>query len=387
MGSKILAFLQRIGKSLMMPIAVLPAAALLLRFGAPDMLNLPLLAKAGQAVFDNLPLLFAIGVALGFAKDAGAAALSAAVGYFVAIAAGKQTYALLLPPGSEHLADKFDLGVLPGILIGLLAGILYQRYHKVKLPRFLGFFGGKRFVPILTSLVAVALGAVLGLIYPPVSHGLQTTGNWILGAGPVGAFVYGVANRLLIPFGFHHIINTLLWFQFGSYTAADGTVVHGEITRFLAGDPTAGGFLAGFYPIMMFGLPAAALAMLHEAKPANYKIASGILISAALTSLVTGITEPIEFSFMFLAPLLYLVHSLLTGGALALCYAFGARDAFGFSAGLIDYLLNFNLAARPLLLLGVGVVTGVFYYVLFRWAIRKFDLKTPGREDEDLAAD
>ncbi|MBE3591777.1 MAG: PTS transporter subunit EIIC [Thermoanaerobacter sp.] len=368
---KWLASLQKLGKALMLPVAVLPAAALLLRLGAPDVFNIPFIMQAGAAVFDNLPLIFAIGIAIGFADGDGVAALAAAVGYFV------------LTKGATTINKDINMGVLGGILMGIIAGYLYNKYHDIKLPDFLGFFGGKRFVPIVTAFAAIVLAFAIGYVWPPIQNGIYAVGEWIIGAGALGVFVYGVLNRLLIPFGLHHVINSLVWFVFGTFKTAAGKVVTGDLNRFFAGDPTAGTFMAGFYPIIMFGLPAAALAMLAAAKPNQRKAVSGVLISAALTAFLTGITEPIEFSFMFLAPVLYVIHALLTGLSLAITYVLGIKDGFGFSAGLIDYILSYGIATKPLLLLLIGVIYGAIYYVVFYYIIVKFNLPTPGRLEEE----
>lgn len=320
---KWLASVQKLGKALMLPVAVLPAAALLLRLGAPDVFNIPFIMQAGAAVFDNLPLIFAIGIAIGFAEGDGVAALAAAVGYFV------------LTKGATTINKDINMGVLGGILMGIIAGYLYNKYHDIKLPDFLGFFGGKRFVPIVTAFAAIVLALVMGYVWPPIQNGIYALGEWIIGAGALGVFVYGVLNRLLIPFGLHHVINSLVWFVFGTFKTAAGEVVTGDLNRFFAGDPTAGIFMAGFYPIMMFGLPAAALAMWAAARPNQRKVVSGVLISAALTALLTGITEPIEFAFMFLAPVLYVIHALLTGLSLAITYILGIKAGFGFRLVLL----------------------------------------------------
>ncbi len=361
--------LQKLGKALMLPVAVLPAAALLLRLGASDVLDIPFIMQAGGAVFDNLPLVFAIGVAVGFAFDgAGAAALAGAVGY------------LTLTKAMVTINKDINMGVLAGILSGIVAGQLYNRFHHIKLPDFLGFFGGKRFVPIASAGVSIVLALIFGFIWPPIQQAIHGVGNWIVGAGLVGAFAFGALNRLLLPLGLHHVINSLVWFVFGSFTDKAGKVVTGDLSRFFAGDPTAGTFMTGFYPIMMFALPAAALAMYTTARPENRKAVSGILLSVALTSFLTGITEPIEFAFMFLAPALYVAHALLTGTALAVCEALGIHHGFGFSAGAIDYVLNYGLATKPLLLIPIGLAFGGVYYFLFVAMIKALDLPTPGRE-------
>jgi len=366
--------LQKIGKALMLPVAVLPAAALLLRFGADDVLNIPFVMKAGGAIFDNLALIFAIGIAVGLAHDSnGAAGLSGAVGY------------LVLTNGVKALDPKLNMSVLAGIISGLLAGYLYNKYYDKKLPDFLGFFGGRRFVPIVTSLAAIVLAGIFGVIWAPIQAGIHAIGEWIIGAGAFGVFAYGLLNRLLIPVGLHHVINSFIWFVFGNYTDKAGKVVTGDLNRFFAGDPSAGTFMAGFYLIFMFALPAVALAIYHRAKPENRKAIGGALFSVAFTAFLTGITEPIEFMFMFLAPFLYVLHSVLTGLALAVTYKLGVLHGFGFSAGLIDYVLNWKLATNPMLIIPAGLAFGALYYVVFSWAIKAFDLPTPGRYDEEEA--
>ncbi|MBD3883510.1 PTS transporter subunit EIIC [Phormidium tenue FACHB-886] len=365
--------LQKLGRALMLPIAVLPAAGLLLRLGAPDLLNIPVMTKAGGAVFENLPAIFATGVAIGFSRDgAGAAGLAGLVGYFV------------LTIGAKTINDTIDMGVLAGIIAGVIAGLLYNRFYNIKLPDFLGFFGGKRFVPIITGGVALGLAILFGYLWPPVQVGIQAVGNWITSSGAIGAFVFGTLNRLLIPVGLHHILNNLLWFVFGSFTKADGTAVTGDLSRFLAGDPTAGTFMTGFYPVMMFGLPLACLAMVHMARPERRRATAGIMLSMALTSFLTGITEPIEFTFMFLAPVLYVIHALLTGISMALMNILGVRHGFTFSAGALDFVLNYGLSTKGWMILVVGLVYGAIYYLLFRFLIQALNLKTPGREEMDL---
>lgn len=368
--------LQSIGKALMLPIAVLPAAALLLRLGAPDVFNIPFITKAGGAVFDNLALIFAIGIAVGLAKDNnGAAGLAGAIGY------------LVLTAGLKAINKDLNMSVLAGIISGIEAGILYNRFHAIKLPEFLGFFGGRRFVPIATAFVSIILAGIFGVIWGPCQAVIHAVGEWIIGAGVVGTFVYGVLNRLLIPIGLHHILNSFIWFVFGNYTTSTGTVVTGDLNRFFAGDPHAGMFMGGFYIMMMFGMPAVALAMYRAAKPENRAKIGGALFSVAFTSFLTGITEPIEFMFMFLAPGLYLVHAILTGLALSVSYSFGILHGFGFSAGFIDYALNWGLATKPILIIPIGLVFGVVYYLIFSWAIRHFDIPTIGRYDEETDTD
>jgi N-acetylglucosamine PTS system EIICBA or EIICB component len=362
-----LGFLQRIGKALMLPIAVLPAAGLLLRFGQPDLLNIPFIANAGNAIFANLALIFAIGVAIGFSKDNnGAAALSGAIGY------------LVLTEGTKALNENINMGVLGGILAGIIAGLLYNRFHDIKLPEWLGFFSGRRFIPIITSLAMVLLAGIAGFAWPPIQDAINGLGNWIIGLGAIGSGIFGFLNRLLIPLGLHHVLNSLFWFQFGEYAGKTG-----DIARFFAGDPSAGAYMTGFFPVMMFGLPGAALAIVAAAKREKRKATLGMFIGLALTSFLTGITEPIEFSFMFIAPLLYGVHAVLTGLSFVITSMLGIRDGFTFSAGAIDYALNFNIAEKPLLLLVVGFVYAVIYFIIFYVLIKALNIKTPGREDDE----
>lgn len=387
LGDRALGAVQNLGRSLMLPIAVLPPAALLLRLGQDDLLGLPWMAAAGDAIFANLPIIFAIGIAVGLTGGEGAAGLAAIVGYLVFAGVFDTVAADLAEDGARPIES---MGVLSGIIVGLVATGLYRRYNDIRLPDYLGFFGGKRFVPIITSLAALALGAIFGFIWPPVEVGVDALGQGIVGLGAIGTGIYGFFNRLLIPVGLHHVLNTYVWFQLGSFNPpGGGEVVHGEISRYFAGDPDAGSFLAGFFPIMMFGLPAAALAMVRHAR--QTKVATGILLSAALASFLTGITEPLEFAFIFVAPLLFIVHAVLTGTALAITTLLGIQMGFGFSAGFIDYALNFTKGNtdRPLLLLGVGLVYAVVYYFVFSFFITRFNLATPGREaaGEETSAD
>ncbi|MEM5399619.1 N-acetylglucosamine-specific PTS transporter subunit IIBC [Paraburkholderia unamae] len=362
--------IQSLGRALMLPIAVLPVAGILLRFGQADMLNIKIIADAGGAIFDNLPLLFAIGIAVGFAKDNnGVAGLAGALGYLVQTAVMKD------------INDKLNMGVLSGVVAGVVAGMLYNRFKDIKLPEFLAFFGGKRFVPIVTGLTCLVLGIVFGYVWGPVQGVIDTAGHWLTTAGAIGTFVYGLLNRLLLVTGLHHILNSLVWFVFGSFTpAAGGAAVTGDLHRFFAGDPTAGSFMAGFFPVMMFGLPAACLAMLHEAPKDKRAMVGGLLFSMALTSFLTGVTEPIEFTFMFLAPVLYAIHAVLTGLSLAICSLLGIKLGFTFSAGAIDYVLNYGLSTHGWYAIPLGAVYAVVYYGLFRFFIRRFNLPTPGRE-------
>ncbi len=368
----ILGYLQKLGAALMLPIAVLPVAAILLRLGQPDLLDIPFMAQAGNAIFSNLPLLFAMGIAVGLAADgAGAAAIAGAVGFFVL----KATTATINP--------DIDMSFFGGIISGVVAGHSYNRFHGASLPDYLGFFGGKRLVPIMTGLFMLAIGWACGYIWPAVQNGIDAFGQGVAESGSLGQFAYGTLNRGLIPFGLHHVLNSYFWFGLGSFTNTAGDVVNGDLHRFFAGDPAAGVFMTGFFPVMMFGLPAAALAMYLTADKSRRAQVGGVLLSVALTAFLTGITEPLEFMFMFLAPGLYAIHALLTGVSLAVTNAMGVLSGFGFSAGLFDMVLNWGLATKPWTLVVIGLVFSVVYFCVFYFAIRAFDLKTPGREQTD----
>ena len=380
---------QRLGRALMLPIAVLPVAGLMLRLGQPDLLDIAWMATAGQAIFSNLGLLFAIGVAVGFARENhGAAGLAAVVGYVVTTKGAEVL--LAVPPealaGFEGAARDLaaagwkareiaKLSVPVGILSGLIAGALYNRYSDIELPDYLAFFGGRRFVPIASGFAGLLLAAAFGYGWPVLEQGMDAASRAVVAAGGAGLFVYGLLNRLLIVTGLHHILNNIAWFILGDYGGATG-----DLNRFFAGDPTAGRFMSGFFPVMMFGLPGACLAMYSTARPERRRVVGGLLLSMALTSFLTGVTEPIEFAFMFLAPVLYAVHAVLTGTAMWLMHWLDVRLGFGFSAGLFDYVLNFRLAEKPLWLLPIGAAYFALYFGLFRWAILRFDLRTPGRE-------
>jgi PTS system N-acetylglucosamine-specific IIC component len=388
--------LQPLGRALMLPIAVLPIAGMLLRLGQPDLLNVAFVAAAGDAIFSHLGLLFAIGVAVGLARENhGAAGLAGAVCFFV-LTEGAKALLTVSPDAAAGFVDQAardlavaawktkqldKLSVPAGILSGVTAGFLYNRFSDIKLPEYLAFFGGRRFVPIVAGAAGL-LGAVLfGLGFPALEGGIDQLSRWVVAAGPFGLFAYGVLNRLLIVTGLHHILNNIAWFIIGDYNGATG-----DLKRFFAGDPTAGAFMAGFFPIMMFGLPAACFAMYRSALPARRKAVAGMLSSLALTSFLTGVTEPIEFSFMFLAPALFLLHAVLTGFSMVIMDLLGVKLGFGFSAGLFDYVLDYGISTRPLLLIPVGLVYFAVYYFSFSWCIRKFDLKTPGREAADIVA-
>ncbi|WP_019832335.1 N-acetylglucosamine-specific PTS transporter subunit IIBC [Sphingomonas sp. PR090111-T3T-6A] len=386
--------LQVLGRALMLPIAVLPIAGLLLRLGQPDLFNIPFVAAAGGAVFDNLGLLFAVGIAVGFARDGNGAAGLAGIVCFLVASRGAATL-LTVPPqtGAGLPADALalateafrtkavaKLSVPIGILSGVIAGSAYNRWSGIKLPDYLSFFGGRRFVPIVCGLAGLVLAAVVGFAYAAIAGGMDALSYGVIHSGVFGLFLYGVLNRLLIVTGLHHILNNVAWFIVGDFHGATG-----DLNRFFAGDPTAGAFMSGFFPVMMFGLPAACLAMYRAALPERRKAVGGLLLSMALTAFLTGVTEPIEFSFMFLAPVLYGLHMLLTGLAMVVMDLLGVKLGFTFSAGLLDYALNFPKATRPLLLVPIGLAYFALYYGVFRWAIARFDIRTPGREEEAVS--
>ncbi|WP_329598402.1 PTS transporter subunit EIIC [Streptomyces pseudovenezuelae] len=398
-GAGLVQGLQKVGRSLQLPIAVLPAAGILLRFGQPDVFGkdgfgwdrvASVFATAGGAIFDNLPLLFCIGVAIGFAKKSdGSTALAAVVGFLVysnVLKAFPVTEAKV-QAGADIAATYNNPGVLGGIIMGLLSAVLWQRFHRTKLVDWLGFFNGRRLVPIIMAFVGTLMGVFFGLVWEPIGEVISNFGEWMTGLGAFGAGLFGLINRALIPIGMHQFVNSVAWFQIGDFKDATGAVVHGDLTRFFAGDPTAGQFMAGFFPIMMFGLPAAAIAIAHSARPERRKAVMGMMISLALTSFVTGVTEPIEFSFMFIAPVLYAIHAVLTALSMAVTWALGVHAGFTFSAGAIDYGLNWNLATKPWLIIPIGLVFGAIYYAVFRFAIVKFNLPTPGREPEEEVED
>ena len=387
--------LQPLGRALMLPIAVLPVAGLLLRIGQPDLLDIAFISAAGAAIFDNLGILFAIGVAAGFARDSnGAACLAGVVCYLVSVN-GAQTFLTApsdvtagLPEAAAASVAKAwafaqvdRLEVPIGILSGLIGGNFYNRFATIALPEYLAFFGGRRFVPIVSGVAGLLIAGLVGLGYAHIDAAVDALSRSVVAAGGFGLFAYGVLNRVLIVTGLHHILNNVAWFVVGDFNGATG-----DLRRFFAGDPNAGAFMTGFFPVMMFGLPAACLAMYQEARRDRRKAVGGMFFSLAFTSFLTGVTEPIEFTFMFLAPLLYAIHAVLTGLSMAIMDALGVKLGFGFSAGLFDYVLNFRVSTRPLLLLPVGAVYFAVYYGVFRFAIRTLDIATPGREKGAVAA-
>lgn len=405
---------QQIGRALMLPVAILPAAGLLLGFGTmfqeenflhyAPIFNVgwfqtlaKVLSSSGDIIFGNLAVLFAIGVAVGLTEGEGVAGLAALVGFLIM----NKTVSVLGGIMEAHVdGNKYamvlgipslQMGVFGGILIGIVAASLYNKFHAIELPSYLGFFAGKRFVPIITAVVSIALGAIMLVVWPPIGNGINTFSHNMIDANPtLAAFVFGVIERALIPFGLHHIWYNPFWFQFGSYTTKAGQLVHGDNLIFFAQMKdnvpfTAGTFMVGKFPFMMFGLPAAALAMYHEAKPEKRLIAGGILASAALTSFLTGITEPIEFSFLFVAPALFGIHCVFAGLSFMVMQLLNVKIGMTFSGGIIDYTLFGILQNRTAwwLVIPVGLCFSVVYYFGFRFAIRKWDLKTPGREDDN----
>jgi PTS system N-acetylglucosamine-specific IIC component len=389
-----LAGLQRFGRSLMLPIAVLPAAGILLRLGQDDMLGkdglgwnkvASVLGAGGGALFNWLPLLFAVGIAVGFAKKGdGSTAVAAVVGFFV-FTSVIQVFAPLkdVPKYKAGVTElqpiNWPYSVLAGVVVGIVAALLWQRYHRIKLPAYLAFFGGRRFVPIITAGVMVILGVLFGLVFHWVNSGIEAAGDAVTASPVWGGGIYGALNRLLIPVGLHQLLNVPVWFIFNG----------GDLTNFFNHVQGSGTFMTGFFPVFMFALPAAALAIWQTARPAQKKVVGGVMIAAALTSFITGVTEPIEFSFMFVAWPLYIFHAIMTGLTLALVNALGIKLGFSFSGGAIDFALNSSLdtAHKAWLLIPIGLVLAVIYYFVFRIVITKWNLRTPGREDDSIEAD
>ena len=384
-------YLQRLGRSLMLPVAVLPAAAILMGIGywidpsgwGSDSALAAFLIKAGGSIIDHIPILFAVGVAFGMAKDKdGSAAISGLVAFLVVTTMlSTNTVALLQGVDVERVDVAFGKidNAFIGILSGLIAAAMYNRFSQVKLPDFLAFFSGKRLVPIMSSIVMLGISAILFYVWPIVFGALVSFGEGISALGATGAGLYGFFNRLLIPTGLHHALNSVFWFD---------TIGINDIGKFWDGSGVkgvTGMYQAGFFPIMMFGLPAAGLAMYHTAKTRRKKQVASLVLAAGFTSFFTGVTEPLEFSFMFLAPMLYVVHAALTGLSLFIAATFQWTAGFGFSAGFVDYVLSMRLplANMPLMLVLQGLVFAVIYYVVFRFLITKFNLKTLGREDEE----
>lgn len=405
MTMNIFANLQKVGTSLMLPVSVLPIAGILLGVGAAKFSILPdlasqLMEQAGGAIFSNMALLFAIGVALGFTKNDGVSALAAAVGYFimtktiiVIVTATNSPESLNLLAGSaeylKKLADMSNTGVLGGIMAGGIAAAIFNRFSNVSLPEYLGFFAGKRAVPIITGFSVIIVGVLLSFIWPPIANLIGIFSHWAATQNPELAFgIYGVVERSLIPFGLHHVWNVPFFFEAGTCVNANGEQLNGILTCYLSADDAtraAGngfGQLAGGYLFKMFGLPAAAIAIAHSAKPENRAKVMGIMASAALTSFVTGITEPIEFAFLFVAPILYVIHALLAGSAFVITNMLGMVHGTSFSHGLIDFVVLSAHSQKLIYFIVIGLIYAVIYYTLFRVVIKALNLKTPGREDE-----
>ncbi|EDL62575.1 glucose-specific PTS transporter subunit IIBC, partial [Bacillus sp. SG-1] len=414
MFKKAFGVLQKVGKALMLPVAILPAAGILLALGAalenPTLLELApfleadwiakvahVMKEAGGIIFGNLALLFAVGVAIGLAGGEGVAGLAAIVGYLIMNVTMGAAMGISAEDVGADMAfanvlgiPTLQTGVFGGIIVGILAAYMYNRFHNIELASYLGFFAGKRFVPIATAASAVVLGLLMLLVWPPIQTGLNNFSNFMLGENrTVAAFVFGVVERALIPFGLHHIFYSPFWFEFGTYTSEAGQIIRGDQAIFMkqiqdnVQELTAGTFMTGKYPFMMFGLPAAALAIYHEARPERKKIVAGIMGSAALTSFLTGITEPIEFSFLFVAPILFGIHTIFAGLSFMTMHLLDVKIGMTFSGGLIDYILFgvINPQTNWWLVIPVGLVFAVVYYFGFRFAIRKFNLATPGREE------
>ncbi|MEW6524555.1 MAG: PTS transporter subunit EIIC [Bacillota bacterium] len=354
--------LHRFAAAAFTPIAVLPAAAILLALG--NVLPIPVLSRAlwaaGEGLFQQLGLIFAVGIAVGLSQGDGTAGLAAATSFVIINAVARS-----IDPATQ-------LGVLAGLVAGLSAAWAFRRYSQVRFPEYLSFFEGRRFVPIAVSLVSVVWGLVMGATWPAVQKGIVALGDWMSGAGMTGVFVYGALERLLIPTGLHHFLNGIVLLLMGSFEGATG-----DLARFFAGDPTAGFFMGGAYAIKLFGLPAACLAMMHEAK--RPRAVKGLMLTAALTSLLTGITEPVEFAFLFTAPILFAFHALLAGSSFAVNWLLGITHGFASTAGLLEFVINWHRAQRAWLILPLGLLYAAAYYAGFRVLIRRLNLATPGR--------
>jgi PTS system glucose-specific IIC component len=355
----------------MLPVSVLPAAGLLFRFGEKDLLNMPAVREAGMAVFANLPLLFAVGVAIGFSQGQAVAALAAVIGHLIFLAVLKS------------VNPSIDMGVFSGIAMGLIAAVLYRQFHQIKLPHVLGFFSGKRFVPIVTAIAGVVIALTLQLVWPVIQLGIDGIGHLAVNSS-IGPALFAAGKRLLIPIGLHHVYYPAFLYEFGHFVTPEGILIRGDFNRYFAGDPTAGVFMASEFPIMMFGLPSAAFAIYYNAKPERRKAIAGLMFSGALTSFLTGITEPIEFAFIFVAPALFVFHVLMAGISGLMTSWLDIHLGFTFSASFIDYLLSYKYGHNQLWLWPVGLSIGMLYFIVFHLAINYFQLKTPGREDEPL---
>ncbi|ANZ22561.1 PTS glucose-specific subunit IIBC [Buchnera aphidicola (Diuraphis noxia)] len=380
--------LQKVGKSLMLPVSVLPIAGILLGIGSAHFSFLPnvvsqVMAQTGGSVFSNMPLIFAIGVALGFTKNDGVAALAAVVSYGILIETMSVVEPIFLHTTINIVKEKHlsDTGILGGIIAGAISSYMFNKFYRIQLPEYLGFFSGKRFIPIISGLSTIVIGVTLSIIWPPIGHSIQIFSQWAAYQNPMLAFaLYGLLERALVPFGLHHIWNVPFQMQIGEYTNSLGQVFHGDIARYMAGDATAGNLSGGFI-FKMYGLPGAALAIWHSAKKENKTKIGSIMISAALTSFLTGITEPIEFSFIIVAPILYVVHAILAGLSFPLCIFLKMRAGTSFSHGFIDFIVLSGNSNHILLFPIIGMLYGFLYYSIFYLLITNLKLKTPGREE------
>lgn len=387
MFKNVFSSLQKIGKSLMLPVSVLPIAGILLGVGSARFSLIPntiseIMAQTGGSVFENMPLIFAIGVALGFSNNDGVAALAAVVAYSILIKTLSVIEPTILHAKIDTIKNKnfSDIGILGGIIAGAISACMFNKFYKIQLPEYLGFFAGKRFVPIISGLSAIFIGLVLSLIWPSIAKKIQIFSQWAAYQNPIFAFsLYGLVERALVPFGLHHIWNVPFQMQIGEYTNSIGQVFHGDIARYMAGDSTAGNLSGGFI-FKMYGLPGAALAIWHTAKQENKNKIGSIMVSAALTAFLTGITEPIEFSFILVAPILYIVHAFLAGLSFPLCIFLNMRAGTSFSHGFIDFIVLSGHSNQIFLFPIVGILYGALYYVIFYFLIVTFNLQTPGRE-------
>lgn len=377
---------QQFGRSLMLPMIALPAAAILLRLGTLPLSDYgmgqlaDILTLAGNAIFTFLPYIFAVGVALGLTDNSGTAGMASLVSYFLFT-----TLTFYFSEASMHI------GITGSIFIGVLTAVSFHRFKDIQFPEYIQFFGGPRFVPLFMSFATILFSYVYISVGSYIEVALQKSGDFLLGLGGFGTFAYGILHRLLVPTGLHHVLNNIFWFQVGEYERADGVSVYGDLPRFFSGDPSAGMYMSGLYIVMMFALPAIAFAIIHEAREDLKPRVKSIFLTAAMASFLTGVTEPIEFAFLFVAPTLFILHAILSGAAMWIVFELDIHHGFAFSAGAIDFLLNAHLGKNVWLLIPVGLVYAAGYYVLFRYSIRKFQIPTPGREDgsplEDWAGD
>ncbi|HLR62814.1 MAG TPA: PTS transporter subunit EIIC [Lentibacillus sp.] len=364
-------FMQNLGKAMLLPIVALPAAGILFRISAEDLLDWPLVQAAG-AIFNNIDILIAIGIAMGLAKtkDRGIPALTG----YLAIS--------ILSEGLSIMNPDLDMSVFGGVLSGLIAAFIYNRFKDTRLPNMFSFFGGEKFPITMIIVTMIPVTGISALLWPYAQQGIDSLAQGLAGLGALGIFIFGFLNRFLLPFGLHHVLNTYIYFGLGSYETESGEIVTGEITRFLNGDPTAGYFLGGFFVVMIFGVPAIALAITKAAKKKKKEETKALMSSGTLTSIVAGLTEPVEFTFLFTSPLLYFIHSVYAGLAGATLYLLDIRIGFSWGGSVIDYALNLGLSDRGLLLIAVGLVFGVLYYITFYTIIVKKNIKLVGREDD-----